>query len=204
MILKSIIGRITLSVFAFFAIITLLSYATQTAHAQEPSSVMMSDQEIPQDATTSAEKIDYNLAFPGILPDHPLYKIKVLRDKLALMLIGDPKKRIEYYLLQTDKGILATAMLVDKNEIKLAHETALKAEDNYTQLTFELKRLSEKPSPDFFKRLQTASAKHQEVLQSLVDRVPESEKSMFKTVLNFSRTNSQTVKKQEQKRTYTQ
>ena len=98
-------------------------------------------------------KIDYDLAYPGILPDNSLYKLKVLRDKLSIMLISDHYKRIEFYLLQADKGILATAMLIDKNKVKLAEETALKAEHNMTLITFELKSLQEKPNKELFEKL---------------------------------------------------
>src|SRR3989344_6947435 len=98
-----------------------------------------------QNATESA-KIEYYLAYPGILPDHPLYKLKVLRDKITPLLIQDPLKKADFYLLQSDKGILATAMLVDKNKIDLAQDTAFKAEHNMTLLTFELKKLSKKPN----------------------------------------------------------
>lgn len=149
-------------------------------------------------------KIQYDLPFPGILPDSPFYKLKVIRDKLSMFFISDPLKRTDYYLLQADKGILATAMLIDKNKVKLAEETALKAENNITLLTFELKRVSEKPGNELFVKLETASKKHREVLGTLVDRVPSENKKIFITVINFSKTNSQTIEKLRNKRYYNQ
>lgn len=144
--------------------------------------------------STPSAKINYNLAYPGILPDSPIYKLKVLRDKISKRFISDPKKKIDFYLLQTDKGLLAAAMLIDKNEISLAKQTALKAENNYSLLTSELFKLQVKPGDNFFKNLEIASLKHQEVLNSIIKRVPKSDKKDFQTVLYFSKINLQSVK----------
>lgn len=144
--------------------------------------------------TTPSAKINYYLAYPGILPDNPLYKLKVLRDKISERFISDPKKKIDFYLLQTDKGLLAAAMLIDKKEFSLAKQTALKAENNYSLLTSELYKLQKRPSNNFFKNLEVASLKHQEVLNSITKRVPKGNKKDFQTVLYFSKTNLQSVK----------
>lgn len=157
---------------------------------------------IKADESTASTTIKYDLAYPGILPDNPLYKIKVLRDKISTILIQDPAKKAEFYLLQADKGILAAAMLVDKNKIDLAEKTALKAENNVTLLTYEFYKFAEKPKANFFKKLKTASLKHQEVLASLIKRVSEDQKGAFQRVINFSKTNVQTIGKFENKRFY--
>ncbi|MFH0864243.1 MAG: DUF5667 domain-containing protein [Candidatus Gottesmanbacteria bacterium] len=146
--------------------------------------------------------INYTLAYPGMLPDNPLYKLKVLRDKLSIMFINNPLKKVEFYLLQVDKGILASAMLVDKNNIELAGQTALKAENNYTLLTQELNRLNKKPDANFLTKLKTASRKHQEVLESIIQRLPANQQEDFKNVLYFSKSNLMTVEKFETKRFY--
>lgn len=156
----------------------------------------------PAVAQQKDSKIDYDLAFPGILPDNPLYKLKVLRDKISIVLIADTYKRIDFYLLQADKGILATAMLIDKNKVALAQQTALKAEHNMTLVTYELKKLSEKPKNELFEKLKTASKKHQEVLNTLIGRVPSQSQKTFITVANFSKTNLQTIEKLQNKKYY--
>ena len=137
--------------------------------------------------------IKYDLAYPGMLPDNPLYKLKVVREKIVASLISDPNKKIAFYLLQADKGILATAMLIDKNKIDLALQTALKAENNYTLLTQELYRFRQKPDANFFKKLKTAALKHQEVLASLIKRVPEKNKQAFANIIYFSQRNLETI-----------
>jgi len=144
-------------------------------------------------------QVKYDLAFPGILPDHPLYKIKVLRDKITAVLINNPIKKTEFYLLQADKGIHAAAMLVDKNEVELAKETALKAENNMTLLTFELKKLRQRPDQSLFDKLKLASLKHQEVLSSKEKKVGKDDKKTFQQVINFSKTNLSTIEMLEKK-----
>lgn len=150
-------------------------------------------QEMTESQQAPSLIIKYDLAYPGILPDHPLYKLKVLRDKITVVTISDPRKKIDFYLLQTDKGILASAILVDKGKIDLAIQTALKAEHNFTLISQEAYRLKQLPDNSFFKKLQTASLKHQEVLLSLAKRVPNDQAKTFLTVVDFSKRNWKTI-----------
>lgn len=171
--------------FSFFVGLILISNFVK-AHAQE---------EILSPTPVPISYVQYDLAFPGMLPDNPLYKLKVLRDKITAASILNPLKKIDFYVLQTDKGILATAMLIDKNKIDLAQETALKAENNFTLISTQLYMLPKKPNKDFFKRLETAGLKHQEVLRSIIKRVPKDKQKVFENVIGFSERNLQTIEK---------
>lgn len=173
-----------------FLLIFFLAYSPSQTFAQELKETMAP---IAPPQSTQSATIEYNLPFPGILPDHPFYKIKVLRDKISAALISDPLKKIEFLLLQTDKGILATAMLIDKGKVDLAEQTALKAEHNYTLITQGLYRLPIMLQEAFFKKLKTASQKHQEVLASLVKRVDKDRQKTFLTVIDFSKRNWNTI-----------
>lgn len=137
--------------------------------------------------------IQYDLAYPGILPDHPLIKLKVLRDKLIPFFIQDTNKKIVFYLRQADKGILAAAMLIDKGKIDLAGQTALKAEHNMTIITTYLPWVDLKKDPALLPNLKKASDKHQEVLLSLVPRVPKKIQDVLLTVVEFSRKNEKQI-----------
>jgi hypothetical protein len=152
--------------------------------------------------TNPETTINYDLAFPGILPDHPLYVIKKIRNKILVSFIQNPTKKINYYLKETDKGILATAMLVDKNKYELAAQTALRAEHNYTLLIEEVKKLQDQPDQELIDRLHTASLKHQEVLQSLYIRVPQQTQEVLNTVDSFSVRNWQTIEEYLTRPTY--
>lgn len=151
-----------------------------------------------ESASSSSKKqstsSSYQLAYPGILPDHPLYKLKVLRDKIIPMLISNPVQKIDFYLLQTDKGITATSMLVEKGEIDLAKETGLKTENNYTILTYIVKSNKWDISGNEYEKLYKAAGKHQEVLRSIISSVPEKHKKIFQTILYFSEQNEIEIK----------
>lgn len=133
--------------------------------------------------------VKYDLAFPGMLPDNRLYKLKVLRDKVTLFLTRDPMKKAQYHLLLADKRIHMAAMLVDKGEIELAKETALKGENEYTLLVFLFKDEGKKPDKELFNRLEKAALKHQEVLRSIINKVNKKNEKTFVTVLEFSERN---------------
>ena len=90
-------------------------------------------------------------------------------------------------------------MLVDKNEVELAKETALKAENNMTLLTFGLKKLRQRPDQSLFDKLKLASLKHQEVLSSKEKKVGKEDKKTFQQVINFSKTNLSTIEMLEKK-----
>src|SRR5258708_7219382 len=106
--MKKKLRKITIST---FLLICVAIFSTHSANADDS----MASTNASSSASTSIVK--YDLEYPGLLPDSPFYKLKVFRDKMSEALISDPKKKIDFYLLQTDKGILASAMLVDKGEI---------------------------------------------------------------------------------------
>ncbi|MBI2028420.1 MAG: hypothetical protein HYT07_02310 [Candidatus Levybacteria bacterium] len=182
--------------FATLILVFFLNVNGNITYAKEYSEDNLnSTPQTEEQQSTPAAIINYDLAYPGVLPDHPLYKLKVLRDRISLALISDPMKKIDFYLLQADKGILASAMLIDKNKIDLAKQTALKAEHNYTLLAQILYSQRKKPDADFFKKLKTASLKHQEVLDSFAKRVSKDDQKTFLQVIDFSKRNWETIEK---------
>lgn len=131
--------------------------------------------------------VSYTLGNTGILPDHPFYKLKVLRDKLMLRFILNPVKKIEYYLILSDTGIAASSALVEKGKQVLAHETALKAEHYYTQLVSDYKWAIwyHRTIPSALTaKILLAAVKHQEVLSGLG----------FSDAAEFSKRNEQTLR----------
>lgn len=71
----------------------------------------------------SPSPVDYSLPYPGILPDHPLYIIKQLRDWLLLNLITNPVRKVEFQMLLADKHLNMTLFLMNKNKPDLAVTT---------------------------------------------------------------------------------
>lgn len=194
--MRRLIKTIRLSVILAIFSILALQITNAPAFAQEET--MTADQSTP------SAQIKYDLPFPGMLPDNFLYKLKLIRDKVSLMLISDPKDKSLFYLNQADKGILASAILIDKHQIDLSAQTALKAENNMTLLTGEFSKFSSKPDSKYFERLKNASLKHQEVLSNMLGKVPADKQKTFKDVLYFSKQNLKSIEQFQNKKFYTE
>lgn len=136
--------------------------------------------------------VDYSLAWPGILPDNNLYKLKVLRNKIIYKMIIDPVKKVEFDLLMADKTIYASKLLVEKGEITLAKDTALKGENYYSMLVQDYNHalLKGKKIPfSLDQKITLAAIKHQEIFNDLKSRVSGEDKETFQIVGNFSKIN---------------
>lgn len=145
-------------------------------------------------SSANEKKSTYNLPYPGTLPDNPLYKLKVLRDKITLFLITSPSKKIDYYLLLTDKGISTTELLVKEKKFALAKETALKGENNYTLLTYLIRDKKWDIKKEQYQKVETAALKHQDVLKDIIKLTPKEDKKTFENVLYFSQQNLKEIK----------
>lgn len=148
-----------------------------------------SAQEQPPTPTKIQSTVAYDLAYPGMLPNSPFYKIKVLRDKVVLTLKRDPIKKVEYHLILADKRIHMAKILAEKNEIELAKETVLKGENEYTLLVNILKNERKKPPKELYEKLEKASLKHQEILAEIASKQNGENKKLFETVIYFSKIN---------------
>jgi hypothetical protein len=116
---------------------------------------------------TSTKKSEYVLPYPGILPDHPLYFLKTVRDRIIELLVVDPARRAEFYLLQSDKWLSATQVLLEKGKKDLA-QTLLN--NSSVRLALAIDQLTSlkgngKPVPTgTIDRFKNAIQKHIEVL----------------------------------------
>lgn len=88
---------------AYIIVFTFLFVATVSqataAPLVSPSSLL-----VPSPSVTP-EPIQYVLPYPGLLPTHPLYFIKNIRDKIIELLVTDPISKSEFYILQADKKL---------------------------------------------------------------------------------------------------
>lgn len=170
--------KIILTIISFLII---LSSPLTLIHAQQPADAPVA---------SPSPTMEYKLPYPGMLPDNALYKLKVLRDKIMLVLIQNPDKKAEYHLLLANKQLLMSKMLVDKGNIPLARETALKGENQITLMTFVFKKANRKPQSKFLDEVNLASMKHQELLREIIGKVSGDDAITFSTVLEFSRRNA--------------
>lgn len=104
------------------------------------SSVMMVPNRILAIEENATVRVEYVLPYPGILPDNPLYVLKTFRDKILEIVIGDPIKKAEFYLLQSDKHLNAAVLLLVKDKSDLAAMELVKSDE---QLQKSLTKLNE-------------------------------------------------------------
>lgn len=115
---------------------------------------------LPTGQVLAAESVDYFLPYPGILPGHFLYPIKVLRDKILLFLTTGKVKRAERLLHFADKRMEAARLLAQEGKGKLAVEAAIDSQKFLKQVVGE-------DSPLDQQLLGKAIAKHIEVLTEI-------------------------------------
>lgn len=61
------------------------------------------------------------VTYPGLLPDHPFYFLKVAKDNVIGFFKGKPEDRAKYALLQSEKYLGAGHLLItEKKDYKLA------------------------------------------------------------------------------------
>lgn len=126
-----------------------------------------------QGATKSAEKIEYALPYPGILPDNPLYFLKALRDRIIGFLITDQLKKAEFNLLTSDKRIYAALLLSEKGKDQMTVDTLSKSNNyfhNALSSTDEAKKVG-KNADIVLHNLELSVQKHKEALLMIEKKI---------------------------------
>lgn len=70
----------------------------------------------PLTPNASPPSVEYALPYPGILPDHPLYFLKVIRDRILTFLITNPVRKVEFHILMADKQLNMGIFLLEKGK----------------------------------------------------------------------------------------
>jgi hypothetical protein len=137
--------------------------------------IAFAQESLPLIPLPSPTPVEYVLPFPGILPDHPLYMIKRLRDQLLLTLISNPLKKVEFYILLSNKHLNMSLFLLDKKKEELAFSTVTKSVAYLTDAHQLLKAVSSETDAvaNVKHRLQDSLRKHKEVLESMDDRTTD-------------------------------
>ncbi len=122
---------------------------------------------------TPTPTVEYALPYPGILPDNPLYILKVARDRILLFFTSDPIKKVQLNLLLSDKRLVMGQLLIEKGNAKLGIETITKGE-KYLLLSSlglrELKKQNNLP-PGLADKVDLAAKKHEEVIMKLISAI---------------------------------
>ena len=74
-------------------------------------------------------KANYELPFPGLLPDHPLYLLKAGRDRALIFVTRDYDSKARLQLELSDKRVRAGELLVDEKNMHWPSTHTLKVKD---------------------------------------------------------------------------
>lgn len=136
------------------------------------------------------EKVEYALPYSGILPDHPLYILKRLRDYILERVIVEPVRKAEFYILQGDKRLQMGISLADQQKFSLAETTVSKAEK---YLEKSLQDLSVYQSignaiPGYVvERITNSLAKHEEIVIELMGKMSEAQQAGLSESLQLTK-----------------
>jgi hypothetical protein len=135
------------------------------------------------------EKVEYYLPYPGVLPDSPLYKVKMIRDSIRKYLTLNPLRRATLELLYADKRINAAQVLMEGGKTALAIETATKAEKYLEMSVNKSVELYEegKDSKSLLLTQKTSVAKHLEILEAMASKTSSDDRKVLDSSLNATR-----------------
>lgn len=179
-IFKIMIKKI-LAFFIFFLSVSFFLYILVLAEERN-------DLNLPE-VKIEGKEVVYQLPYPGILPDHPLYFIKGLRDRILDFLTRDSLKKAELYLLYSDKRINMSQDLLKKGKWSLMISTASKGEKYSLKMVDYLKRAKKQgssPTSEFILRAKLSNEKHREVLENLLKETPQGERQQLIEVINLN------------------
>src|SRR5258708_61565 len=96
----------------------LASFSQNAVYADDSASLSPSIMPaISPIITMENKEIQYELPYPGILPDNPLYFLKTFRDTIVLFLISEPWKKADFDLQQADKLVNASIYLSNEKQV---------------------------------------------------------------------------------------
>ena len=130
-------------------------------------------------------KVEYFLPYPGILPDHLLYPLKTLRDKIMDFFIKDPLKKAEFELLTADKRLGAGKVLMEGGKPELGETTISKGEKYLEQAILNLEKAKNggEKTQEALAKMDKATQKHLEVIAELIVKAQEPTKTnLIKTM----------------------
>ena len=114
--------------------------------------------------------VEYVLPYAGILPTHPLYFLKMMRDQIVEALISDPVKRADFYITQADKKLSMALALSDakkSKEMLRAIDDALTLRQKSIKQLEELRGANQEIPGYISDQLTRSLSKHLEVITQL-------------------------------------
>ncbi len=167
--------QLTLSGITFIAAVYI---TLATAYAQVASS---------SSQTSSNPQVDYQLPYPGMLPDNPLYFLKAFRDNLTAFFLSKPLDKAQFDLLQSDKNVQASYLLTTQEvgKANLAQQTFSKGQENFSEAITQTVAAQKQgySISEMSKKLDLANQKHQQILKIVEQQDGQKDSQQFQTEL---------------------
>lgn len=138
--------------------------------------VSTDESSLVMESSTISGKVNYELPYPGMLPDNPFYFLKMARDRIIKTLISDPFKKAQFNLLTGQKRMYAGKLLVEKKKHDLALETIEKSNNYLVEAIKDIEE-AKKANPKnieidpFLHNFETVTLKHTEILKEIKPKV---------------------------------
>lgn len=174
MLLRIVVILSTLFAAFMILFVSVLRTASIRNAFYRPASTASTNGHLPGEVV-----INYDMPFPGsILPNHPLWPLKVARDKFWLFITRNSGRKAELNLLFADKRLVSSKILFERNKPDVAFSTLLKAREYFkesSKIERENRALGD-DTTEFLIRLANASLKHRQVIDEISLIAPEDAK----------------------------
>jgi hypothetical protein len=112
--------------------------------------------------------IIYVLPYPGILPDHPLYFLKNIRDKIVILSKRNQIQKSQIFLLLADKNLVMGRQLLEKGDFELSIKSFQMSQNYILNAVDSLKKVEVSViPPGVVDKMKLAIAKHEEVMKNI-------------------------------------
>lgn len=161
--------RILVLTTILFSFVILFVSITQTAQVKYSFNEALSGQTAE---IADSQIIEYYFPYPGrILPDHPLWTFKAMRDRVWLSITPSAARRAELNLLLANKRLISAKILFERDKSELAFSVLTKA-SKYLESALkeeETARARGVDTKSFLISLARASLKHREIVREIYD-----------------------------------
>ena len=166
-------------VFVMFLVLFLFGQQQAYALTKAPTNIV----------SLGDQKVLYNLPDTGILPDHPFYFLKQLRDFITEITTRDSIKKAQLYLNYSDKHTSMALKLAEKGKEQLTVKTLTYGEECFIKIVPLLetsKKQGVSAPDDLVAKLKNSNVKHREVIDVLLKQLNQGEREGLIKVLNLN------------------
>jgi hypothetical protein len=141
--------------------------------------------------------VEYQLPYPGILADSPLYVVKRLRNAYLIWSAKDSYAKSVEYLEQSDKKLAMSRPLLAKGKLKMSVEMVDQSNDLLQESINEYQKIegNEEEKRAHLEKLRTAAKKHKIEIETLMKNVPQGDVQTIETLREETITMSEQLAK---------